>query len=73
MDGLIAGDTHNLEALFTREWTRQLGTTVGDGFHRLSFLRSLAGKLADHFDTIGWPDAEEDVIVYVRQAIERYG
>lgn len=73
MDGLTAPtNAKDLEAIFTREWIRVMGTTVGDGFHRLSFLRSLANKLSNYFEQIGWPDSEEDVLVYVRQAIERY-
>ena len=74
MDGLVAPptDAKDLEAIFTREWGKVMGTTVGDGFHRLSFLRSLSNKLSRYFDVIGWPDSEEDVLVYVRQAIERY-
>lgn len=73
MDGLTAPtDAKDLEAIFTREWSKVMGTTVGNGFHRKAFLRMLSDKLSNHFDLIGWPDSEEDVLVYVRQAIERY-
>lgn len=61
----------DLQALFLREWIAVLGTT-GERFARNTFLRSLARKLAAHFDLIGWPDTEEGVLIYVRQAIERY-
>ena len=62
----------DLQALFKREWIKVMGTSVGDGFARQSFLRSLARKLTAHFELIGWPETEEGALTYVRQAIERY-
>lgn len=73
MDGIAAPtDERDLQAVFLREWVKVMGTSVSDGYARQAFLRTLARKLAAYFEVIGWPENEEGVLIYVRQAIERY-
>jgi hypothetical protein len=73
MDGLAPQSADDLEALYKTAWTQQWGTTVGDGFHRLSFLRSKARQLAEYFDVNGWPSTQEEILTYVQRTLERYG
>ena len=62
-----------LERLFKAEWRKVMGTTVGDGYHLLKFLRTSARRLKAHFDIAGWPETEGDIIPYIHRTIERYG
>lgn len=73
MDGLVPQTADDLEALYKTAWTQQWGTTVGDAFHRLSFLRSKARQLAEYFDVNGWPNTKEEALTYVQRTLERYG
>jgi len=69
----VISSRDDIERLFTAQWTRQLGTTVGNGYERLKFIRTKARQLTDHFDTTGWPETEEEVLPYIQRTIERYG
>lgn len=62
-----------LESIFKAEWRKVMGTTVGDGYHLLKFLRSSARRLKAHFDIAGWPETDKDIIPYIHRTIERYG
>lgn len=73
MDGLTPSTVEDLEALYKTAWIQQWGTTVGDGFHRLSFLRSKSRQLADYFDVHGWPATQEETLTYVQRTLDRYG
>ena len=63
----------DLERLFKNEWRKVMGTTVGDGYHLLKFLRTSARRLKAHFDISGWPETEGDILPYIHRTIERYG
>lgn len=73
MDGVGPRTADELEALYKQAWTQQWGTSVGDAYHRLSFLRSKARQLAQYFDLNGWPETQEDALIYVQRTLERYG
>lgn len=62
-----------IEALYKQQWAKVFGTTVGNGFDRLSFLRRKSRELSAFFDVQGWPTSEDEVIAYIDRTIERYG
>lgn len=62
----------DLRRIFATEFNKVLGTTPYQ-LERAGMLNRLVRKLSAHFDVIGWPQTEEEVLPYVRQAIDRYG
>ena len=70
MDGLTE---EALTQRFLTAFRRHVGTVTHDRFAQHSFARSLARKLIAHFNEVGWPETEEELLIYVREAIERYG
>jgi hypothetical protein len=64
-------DSADLHRLFATEFNKALGTTPYQ-IERLPLIRRLVRKLSARFDTIGWPQFDEDALIYVRQAIDRY-
>lgn len=68
MDELTEDD---IRRLFTLEFNKVLGTTPWQ-LERAGLIRRLARKLHAHFDAVGPPETQEEVLTYVRQAIDRY-
>jgi len=63
----------DLREMFALEFNKVLGTPPNARFERSHLLNMLTRKLAAHFDALGWPNSREEALVYVRQAVERYG
>ena len=62
----------DIEAAFTEACNSTLGTVAASRFDRRTFIRKMTRKLIAHFDTNGWPESKDEVMVYVREALDRY-
>jgi len=63
----------DLERVYNQEWRKVFGTSVGNGFDRMTFLRRKARELSELFDVQGWPASDDEILPYVQRTLERYG
>lgn len=62
----------DLRQAFITAFNTTLGTSA-DPYSRLTVVNRLSRRLAAHFDVVGWPETEDEVSTYVRQALDKYG